>query len=104
MLDFLKSLFAITEVDGIKFYRYKSFLKYLKQKAENEKLRKSRKGKNLYTFEIPWYQRGLVSDAKTALEGLGCFDYIVEDEVDVSAVKYWANRQLLKWKNIEWRS
>ena len=88
MLDFIKKRFVVAEVDGIKFYRDKSLQKYLVWKAEQEALKQARKGKFLYTFEIPWYQKMDVSDAKVVLEQNGCFDYSVKDNGSFITVKY----------------
>ena len=98
MLDFIKKRFVVAEVDGIKFYRDKSLQKYLIWRDEQEALKQARKGKFLYTFEIPCYQRMDVSDAKIQLERNGCFDYSVEDNGVFITVKYWAKECLLMWK------
>ena len=98
MFDFIKRRFVVAEVDGIKFYRDKSLQKYLVWKDEQEALRRSRVGKFLYTFEIPWYQKMDISDAKIQLEQNGCFDYSIKENGSVITVKYWAKDSLLRWK------
>ena len=98
MFDFIKKRFVVAEADGIKFYRMKSLKEYLEWKEEQSVLRQSRIGKFCYTFEIPWYQKMDVSDAKIQLEQNGCFDYSVKYNGSFITVKYWAKECLLRWK------
>ena len=98
MFDFIKKRLVVAEVDGIKFYRDKSLQKYLIWKDEQDALKQARKGKFLYTFEIPWYQKMDVSNAKVILEQNGCFDYSIKENGSVITVKYWAKDSLLRWK------
>jgi hypothetical protein len=44
MFDFLKKRFVICEVDGIRFYTYKSFLRYLDDRQERMAKMESRAG------------------------------------------------------------
>jgi hypothetical protein len=98
MFDFIKKRFVVAEVDGIKFYREKSLQNYLDWRDERDALRRSRVGKFLYTFEIPWYQKMDISDAKIILEQNGCFDYSIKENGSFITVKYWAKECLLRWK------
>ena len=100
MFDFIKKRFVVAEVDGIKFYRDKSLQKYLDRRDERMAKAKSREGKNCYTFEIPWYQRDTVSDAKVILEKHGVFDYDVMETSNGYAVKYWSKSFILGWKGL----
>ena len=94
MFDFIKRRFIIAEVDGIKFYSSKALHRYLAGK-ERDRLRK---GKRMYTFEIPWYQRNDAAVARNALEERGCFDYKVSNDGGNIIIQYWADHILLKWK------
>jgi hypothetical protein len=98
MFEFIKRRFVVAEVDGIKFYSENALKNYLKERE----LKKSRMGKHMYTFEIPWYQKlGTVSEARVGLEGFGCFDYSIRESNGDVLIQYWSDRQLLKWKNTE---
>lgn len=99
MFDFIKKRFVVAEVDGIKFYRDKSLQEYLVWKDEQEALKQSRRGKFLYTFDIPWYQKMDVSKAKVLLEQNGCFDYSITDNGSIITVEYWAEECILSWKS-----
>lgn len=95
MFEFIKRRFVVAEVDGIKFYREKALKNYLKERE----LKKSRIGKHMYTFEIPWFQKFYtVSEARIGLENFGCFDYSINETYDGVTIQYWSDRQLLKWK------
>ena len=98
MFKFLKKLFniaVVAEVDGIKFYSTSALYKYL----EKQKLEKSRAGKHLYTFEIPWHQNDVVAYAQVGLEERNCFDYTVsENSIGDITIKYWSPQIILKWK------
>ena len=100
MFGFLKAPMLIAEVDGIRFYREKSLRKYLDGRDERMAKARSREGKNLYTFEIPWWQRYTVSEAKVLLEKHGVFDYEVVSTADGYAVKYWSKNFVLGWKGL----
>ncbi len=54
MFDFLKKRFVICEVDGIKFYTYKAFTRYLEERQERIATMESRSGKHCYSFDIPY--------------------------------------------------
>ena len=96
MFDFIRKRFVVAEVDGIRFYSSKALHKYL----EKKELQKSREGKHLYTFEIPWYQRDIVSEAKVYLEERGCLDYTISDVFNGKIIiRYWHPNIILRWKN-----
>lgn len=94
MFDFIKRLFVVAEVDGIRFYRKNALKNYLKEKE----LSKSREGKHMYTFEIPWYQSETTSDIRVILEENGCFDYTISNDFGDITIKYWSPSIILKWK------
>ena len=100
MFDFLKKRFVICEVDGIKFYTYKGFRRYLDERQEINAKLESRAGKHCYTFDIPYYQKGDIGIAKIMLEKHGCFDYEIHNKGSVFEVKYWAEDCILQWKGM----
>ena len=94
MFDFIRKVFTVAEVDGIRFYREKALRRYLEEKELN----KSREGKHLYTFEIPWYQRDVIAEVKVYLEERGCFDYTISDIFDGKiTIRYWHPNIILRW-------
>jgi hypothetical protein len=95
MFSFLKRRLLVAEGDGIKFYSECALKNYLREKQTKE----SRKGKHLYTFEIPWWQKADVGRAKVILEEGGCFDYSVQHEGSFYRIQYWSEVILLRWKD-----
>ena len=98
MFDFLKKRLVICEVDGIKFYTYKGFRRYLDERQELNAKLESRAGKHCYTFDIPYYQKMDIGNAKVLLEKNGCFDYEIHQKGEVFEVKYWSKKCILVWK------
>lgn len=95
MFGFLKKRLLVGEVDGIKFYSELALKNYLREKQ----IKESRKGKHCYTFDVPVTQLETVSAAKVALEELGCFDYIVQEDCIFYRIRYWSDRLLLRWND-----
>ena len=98
MFDFLKKRLVICEVDGIRFYTYKAFTRYLEERQERIAKLESRTGKHCYSFDIPYYQKMDIGTAKVLLEKHGCFDYEIHQNGEVFEVKYWAEDCILQWK------
>ena len=94
MFGFLKKRMIVAEVDGIKFYSERVLKNYLREKQ----IKESRKGKHLYTFDVPVIQVETVSGAEVALEEAGCFDYRVIEGSLFYRIQYWSDRILLGWK------
>ena len=94
MFGFLKRRLLVAEVDGIRFYTERALKNYLLEKQ----IKESRKGKHLYTFEIPWYQKADIGRVKVMLEEGGCFDYSVKSEGTFFRIQYWSDSILLRWK------
>ena len=91
MPKWFKQLFATAEVDGITFYSYRSFKRYMAEKS----------GKHCYTIRVSGHMT--LSKAMCLLEGNGVFDYevnLVYDEYQVWDVSYYSETQLLTVKDV----
>ena len=95
MFGFLKKRMIVAKVDGIRFYTERALKNYLLEKQ----IKESRKGKHLYTFEIPWHQKADIGRVKVVLEEGGCFDYSVTNEGTFYRVQYWSEDILIRWKD-----
>lgn len=105
MFNWLKKRFVVAETDGIKFYTFGAFCRYMERKQAEHEMRKnkerlelSRKGKHLYTFTL---NRDLLSferefcDAKNIIEARGVIDYEIQYEGSFVYFKYWATSPLV---------